>query len=42
MARAYRLEDLGKIFEPFYTKKVMGQERDGTGAGRCLGDGEGP
>jgi signal transduction histidine kinase len=31
-------DDLDKIFEPFYTKKVMGKKRDGAGAGRCLGD----
>ena len=34
MARAYRRGDIGKIFEPFYTKKVMG--RSGTGLGLAV------
>ena len=29
--------DLGKIFEPFYTKEVHGPERHGAGAGDRLG-----
>ena len=34
-------DDLGKIFEPFYTKKVMGRIWHGTGADGGLGNGEG-
>ena len=34
-------KDMGRIFEPFYTKKENGKKRYGSGHGGCMGDGEG-
>ena len=33
--------DLKRIFEPFYTKKVMGRSGTGLGVGGGVGDGQG-
>ena len=35
-------KDLDKIFEPFYTKKVMGRSGTGLGFSSCLEHGPGP
>ena len=39
--RGISASDIKKIFEPFYTKKVMGRSGTGLGLGSRLGNGEG-
>ena len=39
--RGIAAADIKKIFEPFYTKKVMGRSGTGLGLGRRLGNSEG-